>query len=129
MTDLTRLNGQEYPGLVMLTLIALKGLLHERVDESWHDDIVSVLWMMLTLNEQMSLPSISSTELEVLDNHIKVFLHKYKEGFGHVALANSKVGLKKINSMLQNTLSSATSVTDPVRLFSGAPWNAPSNQP
>ena len=34
VTDLTRLNGQEYPGLVMLTLVALKGLLHERVDES-----------------------------------------------------------------------------------------------
>ena len=30
VTDLTRLNGQEYPGLVMLTLVALKGLLHER---------------------------------------------------------------------------------------------------
>jgi hypothetical protein len=96
VTDLTRLNGQEYPGLVMLTLVALKGLLHERVDESWHDDIVSVLWMMLSLNEQMSSPCISSSELELLDNRIKVFLHKYKEVFGHVALANSKVGLKKI---------------------------------
>jgi hypothetical protein len=96
VTDLTRLNGQEYPGLVMLTLVALKGLLHERVHESWHDDIVSVLWMMLSLNEQMSLPSISSTELEVLDDRIKVFLRKYKEVFGHVALVNSKVGLKKI---------------------------------
>jgi hypothetical protein len=28
VTELTRLNGQEYPGLVMLTLVALKGLLH-----------------------------------------------------------------------------------------------------
>jgi hypothetical protein len=52
--------------------------------------------MMLSLNEQMSLPCISSSELELLDNRIKVFLHKYKEVFGHVAMANSKVGLKKI---------------------------------
>ena len=96
VTDLTRLNGQEYPGLVMLTLVALKGLLHERVHESWHDDIVSVFWMMLSLNEMMSLPCISSSELIVLDNRIKVFLGKYKEVFGNVALANSKVGLKKV---------------------------------
>jgi hypothetical protein len=76
VTDLTRLNGQEYPGLVMLTLVALKRLFHERVvDESWHDDIVSVLWMILSLNEQMSSPCISSSELEVLDNRIKIFLH------------------------------------------------------
>jgi hypothetical protein len=96
VTDLTRLNGQEYPGLVMLTLVALKGLLHDRVDVSWHDDIVSVLWMMLSLNEQMSSSLISSSELELLDDRIKVFLRKYKEVFGNVALANSKVGLKKI---------------------------------
>jgi hypothetical protein len=74
VTELTRLNGQEYPGLVMLTLVALKGLLHYRVDNSWHDDIVSVLWMMLSLNEQMSSPCLSCTNLELLDNRIKVFL-------------------------------------------------------
>jgi hypothetical protein len=80
----------------MLTLVALKGLLHHRVDNSWHDDIVSVLWMMLSLNEQMSSPCLSCTDLELLDNRIKIFLRKYKEVFGSVALANSKVGLKKI---------------------------------
>jgi hypothetical protein len=96
VTNLTRLNGQEYPGLVMLTLVTMKGLLHERVDESWHDDIVSVLWMMLSLNEQMSSPHISSTELAVLDVRIKVFLRKNKAMFNLIALANSKVGLKKV---------------------------------
>jgi hypothetical protein len=96
VTDLTRLNGQEYPGLVMLTLVALKGILNDKVDETWHDDIASLLWMMLSLNEQMSSKIISSTELDVLDDRIKVFLRKYKEVFGMVALANSKVGLKKI---------------------------------
>ena len=51
---------------------------------------------MLSLNEQMSSPCISSSDLEVLGRRIKVFLHKFKDVFGHVALANSKVGLKKI---------------------------------
>jgi hypothetical protein len=96
VTDLTRLNGQEYPGLVMLTLVALKGILMDSVDESWHDDIASLLWMMLSLNEQMSSKIISSTELDLLDDRIHTFLHKYKEVFGMVALANSKVGLKKV---------------------------------
>jgi hypothetical protein len=81
---------------MMLTLITLKGLLHERVDESWHDDIVSILWMMLSLNEQMSSSRISSSELAVLDIRIKVFLCKYKAVFNLFALANSKVGLKKV---------------------------------
>jgi hypothetical protein len=96
VTDLTRLNGQEYPGLVMLTLVALKGILNDKVDETWHDDIASLLWMMLSLNEQMSSKIISSTDLDLLDDRINVFLRKYKEVFGMVALANSKVGLKKI---------------------------------
>jgi hypothetical protein len=81
----------------MLTLVTLKGLLYDRVDESWHsNDIVSVPWIMLSLNEQMPSPVISYSELQLLEDCIKVFLCKYKEGFGHVALAISKVGLKKI---------------------------------
>jgi hypothetical protein len=80
----------------MLTLVALKGLLHDRVDESCHEDITSLLWMMLSLNEQMSSPLMSSSELELLDHCIKVFLQKNKDVFGSVALANSKVGLKKV---------------------------------
>jgi hypothetical protein len=86
VTDLTRINGQEYPGLVMLTLVTLKGLLHDRVDESWHDNIVSVLWMMLSLNEQMSLPFISSSDLELLDDRIKVFHNTSPMKEGHLLL-------------------------------------------
>jgi hypothetical protein len=44
----------------------------------------------------MSSKIISSSKLDLLDDCIKVFLHKYKEVFGMVALANSKVDLKKI---------------------------------
>jgi hypothetical protein len=81
----------------MLTLVALKGILNDKVDETWHDSIASLLWMMLSLNEQMSSKIISSTKLDLLDDCIKAFLCKYyKEVFGMVALANSKVGLKNI---------------------------------
>jgi hypothetical protein len=65
VTELTQLNGQEYAGLVMLTLVALKGILNNKLDETWHDDIASLLWMMLSLNEQRSSKIISSTELDI----------------------------------------------------------------
>jgi hypothetical protein len=96
VTDRAQLNGQEYhPGLVMSTLVALKGILNNKVDETWHHDIASLLWMMLSLNEQMLSKIISSTKMDLLDDCIKVFLHKYKEVLGIVTLANSKVGFQE----------------------------------
>jgi hypothetical protein len=74
----------------MLTLFTLKGILNDKVDETWHDDIASLLWMMLSLNEQMSSKIISSTELDLLDDCIKVFLRKYKEVFGMVVLVTQR---------------------------------------
>jgi hypothetical protein len=80
-TNLKQLNNQEYFGLVMFTLVTLKRILNNIVDKTWHDDIASLLLMMLSLNEQMSSKIISSTKLNLLDDHIKVFLSKYKEVF------------------------------------------------
>jgi hypothetical protein len=104
VTNLKRINAQEYPGLVMLLLVALKGLLHDRDDVSWYEEIISVFWMMLSLNKMMSAPSFMSSNLAIMDARIKVFLAKYKEVFLHVALLNSKVGLKRSNSMPPNTV-------------------------
>jgi hypothetical protein len=58
----------------MLTLVALKGIRNDKVDETWHDDIASLLWMMLSLNEQVLSKIFSSTKLDLLDDRIKVFL-------------------------------------------------------
>jgi hypothetical protein len=40
VTDLTRLNGHEYRGLVMLTMVALKVLLHDKVPIAKQKDII-----------------------------------------------------------------------------------------
>jgi hypothetical protein len=48
----------------MLSLVALKEILNKKVDETWHDDIASLFWMMLSLNEQMLSKIISSTDLD-----------------------------------------------------------------
>jgi hypothetical protein len=47
VTDLTRLNGQEYPGLVMLTLVALKVLLHNKLPLVKQHEIILLFWRML----------------------------------------------------------------------------------
>ena len=96
VTDLTRLNGQEYPGLVMLTLVALKGLLHEHVDEGVHKDIVRVFWWMLVLNEMMNQKETTQTELGLMDGRIIEFLNLYKKVFGATAAAHSLTGLRKV---------------------------------
>lgn len=97
VTDLTRLNGQEYPGLVFLTLVTIKPLLYEStMHQEWHGSIIKVLWMMLSLNEMMSLEAVTMADLELLDRRIEIFLQKFKGLFEIFAIANSKVGLKKV---------------------------------
>lgn len=46
VTDLTRLTGQEYPGLCLITLVAMKGML----DQHHEKQFVSLLFMSLALN-------------------------------------------------------------------------------
>jgi hypothetical protein len=96
VTDLTRLNGQEHPGLVMLTIIALKGLLHEKVPHNLHDDIVHVSWLMLVLNEMMNRTETITSYLELMHDRIVEFLALYKKVFGPTAAAYSITGLQKI---------------------------------
>ena len=91
-----RLNGQEYPGLVMLTLIALKVLLPNRVSLSKRKEIILLFWRMLILNDMMNLRENSERTLQLLDKRIVEFLALYKEVFGPTAKFLSKTGLHKV---------------------------------
>ena len=51
---------------------------------------------MLSLNEMMSLEAVTTADLELLDRRVEIFLQKFKGLFEIFALANSKVGLKKV---------------------------------
>jgi hypothetical protein len=62
----------------------------------WHGSIIEVLWMMLSLNKMISLKAVTTSDLELLDCCIEIFLQKFKGLFEIFALANSKVGLKKV---------------------------------
>jgi hypothetical protein len=96
VTDLTRLNGQEYPGLVMLTLVALKVLLPDRVPLFKRKEIILLFWRMLVLNDMMNLRENSERTLQLLDKRIVEFLALYKEVFGPTAEFSSNTGLRKV---------------------------------
>jgi hypothetical protein len=96
VTDLMHLNGQEYPGLMMLTIIALKALLHEKVPEDRHEDIIHLFWWMLVLNEMMNQKESTTSMLELLDERILQFLILYKKVLGPTSATVSSMGLRKV---------------------------------
>jgi hypothetical protein len=96
VTDLTRLNGQEYPGLVMLTIVVMKALLHEKVPQDRHEDIIHLFWWMLVLNEMMNQKESTTSMLELLDERILQFLILYKKVLGPTSAAVSSTGLRKV---------------------------------
>ena len=96
VTDLTRLNGQEYPGLVMLTIVSLKGLLHEFVPQDRHENLIHLLWWMLVLNEMMNQKETTTSMLDLLDERIQEFLILYKKVLGPTSSAVSSTGLCKV---------------------------------
>jgi hypothetical protein len=96
VTDLTQLNGQEYPGLVMLTLVTLKPLLHNKLPVSKQHDIILLFWRMLVLNDMMNLSENTESTLELLESRIIEFLDLYKRVFGPISAQASRTGLRMV---------------------------------
>jgi hypothetical protein len=46
---------KEHPSLMMLIIVKLKTLLHKKVPEDQHEDIMGLLWWMRVLNEVMNV--------------------------------------------------------------------------
>jgi hypothetical protein len=94
--DLMCLNGQEYPGLMMLTTVALKALLHEKVPIDRHKDIICLFWWMLVLNEMMNQKESMTSMLELLDECIQEFLILYKKVLDPASTTVSSMGFCKV---------------------------------
>jgi hypothetical protein len=60
------LNGQEYPGLVMLSLVALNCLLYNKLPLRKQEEIILLFWRMLVLNDMMNLSDNTESTLELL---------------------------------------------------------------
>lgn len=96
VTDLTRLNGQEYPGLVMLTVVALKVLLHNKLPLVKQHEIIQVFWRMLVLNDMMNLVENPESTVVLMEARIIEFLDLYRLVFGPISALASKTGLCKV---------------------------------
>ena len=93
VTDLTKLTGQEYPGLVLMTLCSMKGLLpptHHTLERKF----ALLLFLSLSLLNWLTLPSYCEKDLQMLDKRISIFLQFYAEVVGPVRECQSKSGLR-----------------------------------
>lgn len=81
VTDLSCLNGQEYPGLVMLTVVAMKGMLSnmDPISLQHKKETIRLLFMSLSLNEQMCKENNTESSLLLLANCNQQFLKGFQE--------------------------------------------------
>ncbi len=100
VTDLTRLNSQEYPGLVMLSMEPLKGLFHngtcanDSTAQKLERKVANLLFQSLSLYEMMTLEEPTDSYLELLLKRTRHYLKNFKTLLGPTAASLSNVGLK-----------------------------------
>ena len=91
VTQLSRLNGQEYPGLVLLTMICIDGLMSSASEEN---KFRLLLNDSLVLYKSLMVNRITDNELSVLERKIEQYLKKFKTIIGPLQIMRSNVGLK-----------------------------------
>ena len=83
VTDQTRLTGQEYPGLSLITLIAMKGMLsREGLDPSLEVGFSYLIFMALCLECALTQGSYTESDLSHLDQALTKFLTIYRSIIG-----------------------------------------------
>jgi len=103
VTDLTCLNGQEYPGLILLTAFAIRGALPTHTLEK---EVVRVLFQSLSLHDMLGQESYSVSTVRILQSRTKLFLQNFKRLVEPHRLAHSECGLRlvKFHAMLHFSL-------------------------
>ena len=96
VTILYRLTGQEYPGLVMLTMVTLDGMLPttKAPNNLLCKKFSLLLWWTLSLNVSLNKPSKTSTQIDMLNTKIQRFLKLYRELIGPQREMRSKCGIR-----------------------------------
>ena len=99
VTQLSRLSGQEYPGLVLLTILALDGLMSTQEEERKFQRLLNE---SLILYQSLMVDRLTHTEINRLERRIKEYLISYKKIIGPLQIMKSQVGLKltKFHSLL-----------------------------
>lgn len=102
VTELTRLNGQEYPGLCLLTIPCLKGIFHASKHYDKKDGILMekklslLLLLALSLEVRLTKDNFKDTELDVLEKDIRLFLYFFACTIGIFIENLSKSGLRRV---------------------------------
>ena len=102
VTDLTRLTGQEYPGLCLITAISLKGMytfkVYDKEKRKYLEDkekrIIHLLLLSLSMQEMLSQDSYDDTYLEMLKVRLHIYLKVFRKTVGPVRECFSKSGLR-----------------------------------
>ena len=89
VTSLTRLTGQEYPGLLLLTMIALEGCMY---DSSVEKNFVKLLWLSLALETWLIKEYYFESELVTLEKRIEQYLTLLKQIAGPQRELQSRCG-------------------------------------
>ena len=90
VTSLTKLSGQEYPGLLLLSAIALEGMLGNRQAEK---DFIRVFWYSLSIEFMLSQESVPESFLDKLKIRIRKYLWLYLKVIGPQREIHSSCGL------------------------------------
>ena len=73
VTDQTCLSGQEYPGLCLITLVAMKGMLSP-AGPAIEKGFYNLIFMALCLEVALTQESYTESQLDQLETAIKKFL-------------------------------------------------------
>ena len=92
VTGLTQLAGQEYPGLCLLTMLSIDGLLG---NASIEKSFAKLLWLSLSLEKLLTEFLQTTFTLEDLMKKIKVHLHLFRQMVGIHHERSSSCGLQK----------------------------------
>ena len=98
ITTLSRLNGQEYSGLLLLTMVALPNMIKSKTSSKFGEisekKFIKLLWFSLCLSECLNREDIPKHETEDIKKIIQCYLSNYREVVGIQREIVSKVGLR-----------------------------------
>ncbi len=104
VTDLTRLSGQEYPGLTLYSMICFKGIFHGTKLEAAEgvefttdlEQRMSLLcFLALSLDVEMSAEELSETQRSRLEDRLQLFLDFFRRTVGIYVEYGSQTGLRR----------------------------------
>jgi hypothetical protein len=103
VTELTRLNGQEYPGLCLMTMICLKGIFvpfGKTAAESkkylhLEKALCLLLFLALSLEMRITASEFTEGELDQLEYDIRLFLRFFRAKLGMYVESFTKSGLRR----------------------------------